>query len=108
MPTESRKAVMAAAAAFILVIAANTAWCDSALGPVQLVEIATEMNPQVRAARDRWYSATHQIKQNYAPADPILGYANLDSATNGFTASFRSHIDGDRAISVSRQSAVAG
>jgi cobalt-zinc-cadmium efflux system outer membrane protein len=85
MPTESRKAVMAAAAAFILTVMANTAWCDSALGPVQLVEIATEMNPQVRAARDRWYSATHQIKQNYAPADPILGYANVDSATNGFT-----------------------
>lgn len=85
MLTDSRKALMSAATGLILVVLANRAWANPALGPTQLVEIATEVNPQVRAARDRWYSAMHQIKQNYAPADPLLGYANLDSATNGFS-----------------------
>jgi outer membrane protein, heavy metal efflux system len=79
--------VLAAAAAIlivgcpILVIAA-----ESGLTAAQLVEIAIEVNPQIHAARDHWYSAMHSIKQSYTPADPILGYANLDSATNGFSA----------------------
>ncbi len=55
------------------------------LGLQQIVEIATEVNPQVRAARARWFSAMHQVKQNYAPADPAFGYANIDSPTNGFS-----------------------
>jgi outer membrane protein TolC len=55
------------------------------LGVAQLVEIATEVNPHVRAARARWFSAMHQVKQNYAPADPTFGYANIDSPTNGFS-----------------------
>jgi outer membrane protein TolC len=55
------------------------------LGVAQLVEIATEVNPQVRAARARWFSAMHQVKQSYAPADPVFGYGNVDSATNGFS-----------------------
>jgi cobalt-zinc-cadmium efflux system outer membrane protein len=55
------------------------------LGVAQLVEIATEVNPQVRAARARWFSAMHQVKQNYAPADPVFGFANIDSPTNGFS-----------------------
>jgi cobalt-zinc-cadmium efflux system outer membrane protein len=58
---------------------------DVKLGIEQLVEIATEVNPEVRAARARWFSAMHQVKQNYAPADPIFGYANIDSPTNGFS-----------------------
>jgi outer membrane protein TolC len=53
------------------------------LGSEQLVEIATEVNPQVRAARARWFSAIHQVKQNYAPSDPVFGYGNIDSPTNG-------------------------
>jgi outer membrane protein TolC len=69
----------------IFVFAGNVAYADSALGPAQLVEIAVEVNPQVHAARARWYSAMHSIRQNYAPADPVFGYANLDSATNGFS-----------------------
>ena len=77
---------MAAACVIVLAVAANIACADPALGPAQLVEIATEVNPQVRGARDRWYSAMHQIQQNYAPADPILGYQNVDSPTNGFSA----------------------
>jgi outer membrane protein, heavy metal efflux system len=51
----------------------------------QIVEIATEVNPQVRAARARWFSAMHQVKQNYAPADPLISYANTDSPTNGLS-----------------------
>ncbi|MGH7934135.1 MAG: TolC family protein [Candidatus Binataceae bacterium] len=51
----------------------------------QLVEIAVEVNPQVRAARAQWMAAVHSIKQNYAPNDPIFGYANIDSPTNGFS-----------------------
>lgn len=85
MPTKSQKALAVAAAAFIVATIANPAWADPVLGPGQLVEIATEVNPQVRAARDRWYSAIHQVRQNYAPADPVLGYANVDSPTNGFS-----------------------
>jgi outer membrane protein, heavy metal efflux system len=85
MLTDSRKALMSAATALIVVFVANLVWADSTLGPAQLVEIATEVNPQVRAARDRWYSAIHQVRQNYAPADPVLGYANIDSPTNGFS-----------------------
>jgi len=84
MPTDSRKALSTAALVLAAALMTSLAWADPILGPAQVVDIATEVNPQVRAARDRWYSAMHQIRQNYAPADPILGYANVDSATNGF------------------------
>jgi hypothetical protein len=43
-----------------------------------LVEVALEANPQVKSARAHWLSAVHSIKQNYAPADPIFGYAKVD------------------------------
>ena len=33
----------------------------------------------MRAAKERWSSAFHQILQNYAPADPTFGYSNVDS-----------------------------
>jgi len=46
----------------------------------QLVEIAIELNPQVRAAKEEWEAAQHQILQNYAPADPIFTYANVDAS----------------------------
>ena len=75
-------------AVFIIVgfvIAWHVALAESRLGPRELDEIAIEVNPQVRAARARWYSAMHSVKQNYAPQDPILGYANIDSPTNGFS-----------------------
>jgi outer membrane protein TolC len=45
----------------------------------QLVQIAIEVNPQVKSARAQWNSALHQIKQNYVPADPTFSYNNLDS-----------------------------
>jgi len=50
----------------------------------QLVAMALQANPQVRAARARWYAATHNIKQNYAPADPIFTFLNVDSPRNPF------------------------
>jgi cobalt-zinc-cadmium efflux system outer membrane protein len=74
-----------AVATVLLALVPNVARADSVLGPMQLVEVAMEVNPQVRAARARWYSAIHSIRQNYAPADPIFGYANIDSPTNGFS-----------------------
>jgi cobalt-zinc-cadmium efflux system outer membrane protein len=83
----SLKTILLAAALLVMPAFAQGAGAaaDSRLGPAQLVEIAIEANPQVKAARARWRSAEHQIKQNYAPADPIVGYANVDSPTNAFT-----------------------
>ena len=52
---------------------------QTALDANQLVELAIEANPQVKAARARWDAAEHQILQNYAPADPQLTFANVDS-----------------------------
>ena len=52
---------------------------DGGMNADQLVELAIESNPQVKAARARWDAAQHQILQNYAPADPVLTYSNIDS-----------------------------
>lgn len=45
----------------------------------QAVAMAVRANPQVRGARSRWDSASHQIIQNYTPADPVFTYFNTDS-----------------------------
>lgn len=70
--------------AFLAIILASTAiaWAagEQPLTVAQLVEIAVEANPQVRAAKEQWNAAQHQILQNYAPADPTFSYANLDSS----------------------------
>jgi len=60
---------------------------EAGLTADQLVEVAMEANPQVKSARAQWLSAVHSIRQNYAPADPIFGYYNVDSPTNGFSQS---------------------
>jgi outer membrane protein, heavy metal efflux system len=52
------------------------------LTAADLVEIAVEVNPQVRATKEQWEAAQHQILQNYAPADPTLTYGNIDSSRN--------------------------
>lgn len=52
---------------------------DRRLTLEQLIAAALEVSPRVRAARERWYSASHQIQQNYVPADPTFGYSNIDS-----------------------------
>jgi outer membrane protein TolC len=56
----------------------------------QLVEVALEVNPQVRAAKEQWEAAQHQILQNYAPADPSFTYTNLDSSKD-FNAAVHGH-----------------
>jgi cobalt-zinc-cadmium efflux system outer membrane protein len=48
----------------------------------QLVQLAEQANPTVKAARERWYSAQHSIKQAYSPNDPIFTYSNIDSIKN--------------------------
>jgi len=64
--------------------ARTAASLDAGLTVKQLVEVALEANPQIKGARARWLSAEHSIKQSYAPADPLFGYDNIDSPTNGF------------------------
>jgi outer membrane protein TolC len=56
----------------------------------QLVEVAIEVNPQVRAAKEQRDAARHQILQNYAPADPTFTYGNLDSSKD-FNAAVHVH-----------------
>jgi outer membrane protein TolC len=56
----------------------------------QLIEIAIEVNPQVRAMKQQWDAARHQILQNYAPADPTFTYGNLDSSKD-FNAAVHAH-----------------
>ena len=50
----------------------------------QLVTLAYQNNPTVKAARERWMSAQHSIKQTYAPNDPMFFYTNSDSPKNPF------------------------
>jgi outer membrane protein TolC len=56
----------------------------------QLIEIAIEVNPQVRAMKQQWDAARHQILQNYVPADPTFTYGNLDSSKD-FNAAVHAH-----------------
>ena len=66
----------------ICLIRTPTVWAagEQPLTLQQLVEAAIEVNPQVRATREQWEAAQHQIMQNYAPADPTFTYGNLDSS----------------------------
>ncbi|MGO9603711.1 MAG: TolC family protein [Candidatus Binataceae bacterium] len=67
--------------------------CAAAEQPLtveQLVEVAAEVNPQVRAAKEQWNAERHLILQNYAPADPVFTYGNVDSS-KGFNAALHSH-----------------
>jgi outer membrane protein, heavy metal efflux system len=70
----------------------GTVWAaaEQSLTVGQLVDIATEVNPQVRAAKEQWDAAQHQILQNYAPADPTFTYANVDSSKD-FNAALHAH-----------------
>lgn len=81
--------LLVAAALATVAVAVSSARAEERLGAEQVVEIALEANPQVHSARARYESAQHQIRQNYAPNDPLFTYINGDSPTNGFTnASF--------------------
>src|SRR6266481_7692513 len=67
--------------------------CAAAEQPLtvgQLVEVAIEVNPQVRATKEQWDAAQHQILQNYAPADPTFTYGNLESSKD-FNAAVHAH-----------------
>ncbi len=66
------------------------AGAQAGLNANQLVEIAIEMNPQLKAVKAQWDVAEHQILQNYAPADPTFNYGQLDS-DRGFDAAQHSH-----------------
>jgi cobalt-zinc-cadmium efflux system outer membrane protein len=70
----------------------GTVWAaeDPPLTVRQLVEVAIEVNPQVRATKEQWDAAQHQILQNYAPADPTFTYGNLDSSKD-FNAAVHAH-----------------
>jgi len=70
----------------------GTVWAaeDPPLTVRQLVEVAIEVNPQVRATKEQWDAAQHQISQNYAPADPTFTYGNLDSSKD-FNAAVHAH-----------------
>jgi outer membrane protein, heavy metal efflux system len=79
---------MTAAVVILLLGRAQPALSDGqTLDVTELVQVALEVNPQVRAARARWESAEHSIKQAYAPNDPQLSYTNGDSAGDGFSRS---------------------
>src|SRR6266852_9749313 len=56
----------------------------------QLVDVGIEVNPQVRAAKEQWDAAQHEILQNYAPADPTFTYGNLESSKD-FNAAVHVH-----------------
>jgi cobalt-zinc-cadmium efflux system outer membrane protein len=70
----------------------ETAWTaeEPPLTVEQLVEVAIEVNPQVRATKEQWDAAQHEILQNYAPADPTFTYGNLDSSKD-FNAAVHVH-----------------
>jgi len=53
----------------------------------QLIRIAMEVNPQVRATREQWNAAQHQILQNYVPADPVYTFTNVESSAHFNAAS---------------------
>jgi outer membrane protein TolC len=53
---------------------------ESGLNANQLVEIAIEMNPQIHSMRAQWEAAQHQVLQNYAPADPVFTFTNVDAS----------------------------
>jgi outer membrane protein, heavy metal efflux system len=77
-------------AAFLMNAGHIWASAEVALDATQLVEIAVEVNPQVKAARAQWQAAQHQILQNYAPADPTFNYSNVDSSRH-FNAAVHAH-----------------
>jgi len=71
--------------AFVLVGSVCEGASPSPLTMEQVVELALQVNSQVRSAEARWYSAEHQILPNFVPADPTITYSNVGSPTNGIT-----------------------
>jgi outer membrane protein TolC len=76
--------------AIATVAAVLPACAEAGFNANELVEIAIESNPQVRAVHAQWEAAEHQILQNYAPADPTFTYSNVDSSKD-FNAAAHAH-----------------
>ena len=89
-----RAVTLAFLAIWLTSIGAACAAAEQPLTVEQLVEVAIEVNPQVRAAKEQWDAAQHQILQNYAPADPTFTYANLESSKD-FNAAVHAHSFGE-------------
>jgi outer membrane protein, heavy metal efflux system len=85
------KFIVLAAMLAMLSTSAPARAAETGLNADQLVELAVEVNPQIKAARARWDAARHQILQNYAPADPVFTYSNVDSRRGIGDAGLHSH-----------------
>jgi cobalt-zinc-cadmium efflux system outer membrane protein len=72
-------AIMALTMAAGIAMASN-ARAQSGLNADQLVELAIESSPQIHSMHAQWEAANHQILQNYAPADPIFTFSNVDAS----------------------------
>ncbi|HSR58887.1 MAG TPA: TolC family protein, partial [Candidatus Binataceae bacterium] len=83
--------IVLAAMLAALPIASRARGAETGLNADQLVELAIEANPQVKSARARWDAARHQVLQNYAPADPVFSYSNVDSRRGIGDAGLHSH-----------------
>jgi outer membrane protein, heavy metal efflux system len=83
-------ALMLVLATVALLASLARAAAATPLSEEELVEIAIESNPQVRAVHAQWQAAEHQILQNYAPADPVFTYSNVDSSKD-FNAATHAH-----------------
>ena len=84
MRTSRRTRISIATAFAVFMILAmpmpgTSARAETLLTPDQLVAMAIQANPQVKAARYRVQSAEHSIKQTVAPNDPTFTYTNSDS-----------------------------
>ena len=69
---------------------ASNAHAENGLNASQLVELAIESSPQINSMHAQWLAAQHQILQNYAPADPVFNFANID-ASHGLIGNPASH-----------------
>src|ERR1700691_5145850 len=78
------------ATAALLIAVLFPARTEAGLNANDLVEIAIESNPQIHASHAQWLAAQHQILQNYAPADPVFTYSNVDSSKD-FNAATHAH-----------------
>jgi outer membrane protein, heavy metal efflux system len=74
----------------LLIMAAWPVRAEAGLNAGDLVELAIESNPQIHTMHAQWQAAQHQILQNYAPADPVFTYSNIDSSKD-FNASTHAH-----------------
>ena len=72
------------------VFIASNARAQAGFNANQLVELAIESSPQIHSMHAQWQAAEHQISQNYAPADPIFNFANID-ASHGLMGNPASH-----------------